>query len=104
LRALGKTYVEAGLVEEDVVLLVVDLQELACSLCAFWSQAFDVVLGLLGSFEVDTRSGGHGPRNYFVRKIWSWCSKSSVDPPCEEVAQRTGRFVCVGSSDKHLQF
>jgi hypothetical protein len=63
LKAFGGTCVEAGLVEEDVVLLVVDLQELARFLCALGSQAFDVVLGLLGSFEVDTRSGSHSSRN-----------------------------------------
>jgi hypothetical protein len=50
---------EAGLVEEDVMLLMVDLQQLACLFRALSREALDVILWLLRSFEMNT-----GPRSH----------------------------------------
>jgi hypothetical protein len=44
---------EAGLVEEDVMLLVVGLQQLARLLRALNCEALDVILWLLGGFEIN---------------------------------------------------
>jgi hypothetical protein len=50
---------EAGLVEEDVMLLVVGLQQLARLLRAFSCEALDVELWLLRSLEINPGRRGH---------------------------------------------
>jgi len=52
---------EARLIEEDVVLLMIDLQKLARFLRALSRESFYIVLWLLGGLQVDTRSRCHGP-------------------------------------------
>ena len=42
------------LVEEDMVLLVVDLEKLACLVCALGRKTFDVVLRPLRRFKMNS--------------------------------------------------
>jgi len=57
----GRTmYVETGLVEEDVEIVVVLLQQLACCPRALLSNPCDIESRLLRGVEVDLRCRGHG--------------------------------------------
>lgn len=52
-------YMEPRLVEEDVVLLVIHLQELACLFRTLGTETLDVKLRLLRSSKVNFRSCRH---------------------------------------------
>jgi hypothetical protein len=50
---------KAGLVEEDVMLLMIDLQQLARLLCTLGRETLDPELRLLGGLEMDPGSRSH---------------------------------------------
>lgn len=51
---------ESALVEENVMLLMIYLQQLACLVCTFGSQSADVVLRLLRCLQMNFGPGSHG--------------------------------------------